>query len=177
MKKYQGTFLDCTICQKAVMYNNTILCIGCSHWIHMKCTHLSSDDINEIEKLEIPWFCNTCTTDIFPFSQIFDANKLSKILNPGVPSQVTTRRPRTKPCFCCQNQVITRLYYPNKYLLYNGNKRELCKPCSYNKIKLNFFKNKTKFLLTIIIIYKNNTALHIHLHLCGIPGQLSVEFD
>ena len=70
MKKYQGTFLDCTICQKAVMYNNTILCIGCSHWIHMKCTHLSSDDINEIEKLEIPWFCNTCTTDIFPFSQI-----------------------------------------------------------------------------------------------------------
>ena len=136
MKKYQGTFLDCTICQKAVMYNNTLLCIGCSHWIRMKCTHLSSDDINEIEKLEIPWFCNTCTTNIFPFSQIFDANKLSKILNPGVPSQVTTRRPRTKPCFCCQNQVVTRLNYPNKYFLYNNNKQELFKPCSYNPTKI-----------------------------------------
>ena len=67
---YKSTFLDCSICQKAVIYNSTILCSNCDHWVHQKCTELTKNDITIMENSSISWFCDKCCCDIFPFSQI-----------------------------------------------------------------------------------------------------------
>ena len=65
-KNYQGKFLDCSICKKAVIYNSSILCSICDHWVHKKCTKLTKNDINNIENSNTPWSCDKCCCDIPP---------------------------------------------------------------------------------------------------------------
>ena len=51
--KHNSTYIDCSICQKAVLYNSSILCNGCDHFVHRKCTNLTSEDIKNIENINI----------------------------------------------------------------------------------------------------------------------------
>ena len=79
-KNYQDKFLDCSLCEKAVIYNSSILCSICDHFVHQKCTKLTKIDINNIENSNTPWSCDKCCCDIFPFFHL-DATKLDRLLN------------------------------------------------------------------------------------------------
>ena len=139
-KKFQSTFVDCGICQKAVIYNSSILCLGCSHWVHKKCTNLTNDEIQEIEKTIDTWFCTSCTAEIFSFSQL-NTIELNKVLNPRVSTNgkpVTTSRPKPtskNQCFSC-NGYVPRNHYKNKNIMYNDRKVRLCMACSIDQPNL-----------------------------------------
>ena len=69
-QKYKSNYIDCSICNKAVIYNSNIPCTGCNHLVHRKCTSLSSEDITNIESTNSIWHCSTCMEDMFPFSKL-----------------------------------------------------------------------------------------------------------
>ena len=79
--KYKSKNIECTACQKAVIYNSCILCSFCDHFIHQKCTRLSKEDIADIEKSQNEWACKQCCSDIFPFSEL-TTRELQKELTP-----------------------------------------------------------------------------------------------
>ena len=133
---YKSTFLDCSICQKAVIYNSTILCSICDHWVHQNCTKLTKDDIKMMENSNASWSCDKCCCDIFPFSQI-DANELENVVNPLFKRNPPIRAvplPKTK-CFSCKNPV-PRINYKNKTIIYNNETIKLCKTCGDNQSRL-----------------------------------------
>ena len=67
-KKYRLKFLNCSICDKAVKSNNSILCHMCDCWTHQNCSGLSKAEINCIEKSIDTWICKNCNSDMLPFS-------------------------------------------------------------------------------------------------------------
>ena len=139
-KNYQHKYLDCSICKKAVIYNSSILCSGCDHWCHKKCTDLESIDIKTLENLNTSWYCSICIPTIFPFSQL-NAKQITKELNPSVSSgfsaSVTHKAgPGSKrQCFSCKNET-SRTQYKNKFIIYNNNKVKLCIPCGQDQSKI-----------------------------------------
>ena len=137
--KHKATYLDCNIYQKGVLYNASILCLNCDHWIHKKCTNLSAADIKIIENNKSSWYCAVCHADIFPFSQL-NSTKLGDILNqkPHCKNNNIVVEPiLDNQCFLCKNQV-PRCKYRNKRIIYNSNKGKICLPCSIDNSK---FKN------------------------------------
>ena len=97
-KKYQSTFLDCRICQKAVLYNSSILCSICTHWVHQKCTNLLPNDIEDIENLTNTWSCSKCCDNIFPFSSL-NVQQLQRTLS----TKRITKPVKKAQCFACEN--------------------------------------------------------------------------
>lgn len=85
---YNNAYVDCSICEKAVIYNSSIHCSCCNHFIHQKCTKLSKEDILDIENSNSTWTCNKCCEDIFPFFQL-DYTKMNKLFGHKLPSPST----------------------------------------------------------------------------------------
>ena len=73
-KKYNSKLIDCSICKKAVLYNSSILCSNCDHFVHKKCTVLSTDDIKNIENTIDTWFCPICVADCSPSPNLVPVN-------------------------------------------------------------------------------------------------------
>ena len=137
--KYKSKNIECTACQKAVIYNSCILCSCCDHFIHQKCTRLSKEDIADIEKSQNEWTCKQCYSDIFPFSEL-TTRELQKQLTPVLKTSRQMAKNRTKPvlkqqCFACHN-TVPRTHYKNKYIFYNHRKVKLCVTCSKDQSRL-----------------------------------------
>ena len=61
----------CSICQKKVKPNqSSIFCISCHHKVHIKCSHLSSDEILNFNSKNSKWSCYNCISNCFPFKDV-----------------------------------------------------------------------------------------------------------
>ena len=137
---YNDAYVDCSICEKAVIYDSSIYCSCCNHFIHQKCTKLSKEDILDIENSNSTWTCNKCCEDIFPFFQL-DSTKMNKLFNHKLPfpSTRSVASPISKSqCFLCTNIVPNRKY-KNKGIIYDNKRVKLCEPCGHDQSKT---KNK-----------------------------------
>ena len=128
--KYKGKFLDCSICNKAVLYNQSILCQNCDCFVHQKCTKLSNAGIKAIENSIDFWTCSKCMAGIYPFADL-DTQQLACAINPSTKKIVKKKRLyfSKQQCLACKN-YIPRKKYKNKSIIYNGNYAKLCPDCS-----------------------------------------------
>ena len=169
-RQYKSKFLDCSICKKAVIYNSSILCLGCDHWCHKKCTELDTSDINTLEKSDIGWYCSICMPNIFPFHQL-NGKQIRKELNPLVSSvfpasvthkagpvrggKISRKSMLNKECFSCNN-LTSRSVYKNKFIIYNNQKVKLCIPCGKDQSKIKH-KNKIEYLDCTIYVRRKSS--------------------
>ena len=127
--KYKGKFLDCSICNKAVIYNQSILCQNCDCFVHQKCTRLSNSDIKAIENSIDFWTCCKCMADIYPYADL-NTQQLVCAIKPNTKKIVKKNHIYPKQqCLACKN-YIPRKKYKNKLIIYNGNYAKLCPDCS-----------------------------------------------
>ena len=61
-----------TCCRRFQSHFRKIMCCVCKNEFHIKCVTLSPEGIQQIEENYTNWFCQTCTTEIFPFNKIED---------------------------------------------------------------------------------------------------------
>ena len=147
-KNYQSKSLDCSICKKLVLYNTSILCDNCDHYIHRKCTNITHEEIKNIERNSVPWNCSQCNKEIFPFFQLNSTN-LTKVLNSKVSFAAPKQKSKAVPvpknlCFSC-NKPVHRGYYNKKHIIYNHKKLKFCKSCSQDQSPLKD-KDKIEYL-------------------------------
>ena len=63
----------CSICQFSGHNNHrAIFCNCCHHWTHLKCTHFSLSDYNDLTNSDEAWFCPPCLAIIFPLNHMED---------------------------------------------------------------------------------------------------------
>lgn len=63
----------CSACNYSVHKNSRALfCDICQSWVHQKCTRLSVHDYRLIFSSDDPWFCQSCLSELFPFTHIAD---------------------------------------------------------------------------------------------------------
>ena len=63
----------CISCNKSIKNNhNSIYCISCCKWIHLKCSSISKNEFLSLSNDSSDWFCNRCLECIFPFNNIQD---------------------------------------------------------------------------------------------------------
>ena len=63
----------CSICQFSGHNNHrAIFCNCCHHWTHLKCTHFSLCDYNDLTNSDEAWFCPPCLAIIFPLNHMED---------------------------------------------------------------------------------------------------------
>ena len=149
--KYRTTFLDCSVCKKAVKNNNCILCSICTHWFHQKCTKLSTKDIKVIERLNVDWTCNNCTINIYPFS-VFDYKEIQASSN----TQRKPGRTMKSKCFSCTINIIPFKRYKYKIIYYENKQVRLCEECSITDNHNLKDKNLIEYI-ECTVCYKNVT--------------------
>lgn len=59
----------CSICLRNVG-TNSIQCDLCNMWVHRKCAKLSNSELNAVSLCDLPWFCQICILDTFPFANL-----------------------------------------------------------------------------------------------------------
>ena len=102
------------------MYKKCIACSICDHFYHGKCLDLSKDDINKIESVCNFYMCTIC-----------NENTLPKFVEDTKKDISLTRALKTpNQCFTC-TENISKAKYTNKFFIYNGIKRCVCRKCSY----------------------------------------------
>lgn len=120
---YENSDIQCSSCQKPVMYRKCLECSICNHFIHGKCINLNYSEITKIEKVCNFYICPRCTDNIFPKYIDHNINKFS-------PKQ---KKP-IKKCLTCDNN-ITKQRYNNKNILYEGKQYSLCNKCTVNMVQ------------------------------------------
>ena len=117
-KLYADSDVQCSSCQKPVMYKKCLECSICNHFIHGKCISLNYTEITAIEKVCNFYICPSCTDNTFPRNVDLQHNK-----------NTTDKKKVTKQCLTCNNN-ITKQQYNNKNILYEGKQHNLCYTCS-----------------------------------------------
>ena len=118
--KYKNTDIQCKKCNKPTLYKKCIKCSICNHFYHGKCLDLNREDIDKIEKVCNFFICRSCNIDISP-----DQTQTTKPIAKTIPKATLN----LKTCLTCCSK-IPKFAYPNKYLIYNNEKRILCQKCS-----------------------------------------------
>ena len=63
--------VDCKICPKPILDDDSICCDICQAWLHINCADLTYKNFKKLSKdVSTPWYCKTCTRSIFPFGQL-----------------------------------------------------------------------------------------------------------
>ena len=104
------------------MFNKCIACLTCNHFYHGKCINLNKQDITKIEKLCGSYMCSICISENLPINACNES--VLKQIKTNTSNQVS------KQCFTCSNNIIKWKRYPNKCILYNNKKENLCEDCS-----------------------------------------------
>lgn len=61
----------CFKCNKSLVnIKRKVQCNACCFWYHQKCTTLSIKEYNYYSKVNYPWTCSNCLSEIFPFHSI-----------------------------------------------------------------------------------------------------------
>ena len=118
--KYSQYDVQCTTCDKPVMYKKCIACSICDHFIHGKCNNLNKEDIKKIEMICDFFICRQCSNEIFPNVEALCPKTKNKTQNCKLPKNV---------CLVC-NDTITKQQYSNKNIIYNEKEAKLCYKCS-----------------------------------------------
>ena len=105
--KYTGIHADaqCSVCSKVVRGNTCIHCTMCNHFVHPSCNNLSSGDIKKIEKSNPFWTCLTCTSLIFPFSNVFSGNKDQPTNCKSCHTQIKSENSKSDNCLKCNESL------------------------------------------------------------------------
>ena len=65
--------VPCGICHRNIHSNQkAIFCNNCNFYVHIKCNDISASEYKELENEsdDVSWFCNKCTSDMFPFGSL-----------------------------------------------------------------------------------------------------------
>lgn len=49
---------------------NSIQCDICDHWVHLRCTTLTKNDLVTLGSSDDPWYCQLCLGNCLPFSSL-----------------------------------------------------------------------------------------------------------
>ena len=78
-------FKDCSVCKRKIVNKlyKAMYCNSCYHPVHRKCSGISLNDLNTINKIKDLeyWECSECNNHKFPFSQATQAEVLQQNFN------------------------------------------------------------------------------------------------
>ena len=61
----------CATCSKPCKSNQkAIFCDICLLWVHLKCTKLTSKEFTSLGQSSMPYYCENCYADIFPYHHL-----------------------------------------------------------------------------------------------------------
>ena len=61
----------CKICDNPVAKNHkAIECDNCGLWVHIKCNKINTQTYKYLQKESCAWYCISCSSKIFPFSNL-----------------------------------------------------------------------------------------------------------
>ena len=123
-KSYHDFDVQCKLCKKPVMYKKCIACSLCNHFYHGNCLNLNKEDIHKIEEVCNFYMCCPCSSYILPINNIHVETPKKSHTNK------TTKHDTSKQCLTCSNSIPKHKTYPNKHILYDGRKENLCLVCS-----------------------------------------------
>ena len=100
----------CTYCSKLVNKGKCMFCDICEHWLHKKCTKLTSTQYDTLANSSSPFYCHSCLCDSLPFVSTskrefgdlfsFGSSRLKSNCNFKYPCRICS-----KPCKCNQNSI------------------------------------------------------------------------
>ena len=65
----------CKICDNLVAKNHeAIECGNCGLWVHIKCNKINTQTYKYLQKESCAWYCISCSSKIFPFSNLNEDN-------------------------------------------------------------------------------------------------------
>ena len=61
----------CKICNNPVAKNHkAVECDNCGLWVHIKCNKINTQTYKYLQKESCAWYCISCSSKIFPFSNL-----------------------------------------------------------------------------------------------------------
>ena len=60
----------CKICNNPVAKNHKAVEYNCGLWVHIKCNKINTQTYKYLQKESCAWYCISCSSKIFPFSNL-----------------------------------------------------------------------------------------------------------
>ena len=118
------TDLQCSTCSRAVTGRNCLSCSICNHFVHLKCSSLTKNDINHIIYKNQSWTCHHCFSTLFPFSNVNTISDTNTIPDDNKEQRKCNGK---KACYFCNNN--NKNNFP---IYYHNTNCYICFTCSNN---------------------------------------------
>ena len=82
----------CKICNSPVAKNRkAVECDNCGLWVHIKCNNINTETYKYLQKESCAWYCISCSSKIFPFSNLNEDDFHKTIHGKKVPFLTITK--------------------------------------------------------------------------------------
>ena len=111
----------CKICNNPVAKNHkAVECDNCGLWVHIKCNKINTQTYKYLQKESCAWYCISCSSKIFPFSNLNEDDFHKTIHGKKVKFLIKTKKRNQNEQILIKklNDAVDKEDLENSYLIF-----------------------------------------------------------